>query len=91
MKKDLFKNDNIMGNSLIGFEIGGEFKEDEDLLMNSMGTVLNRGIVFSNIDYKLLEPTDNNAVLIRDGKTHIIKTPLYNYYEAVFILPNILE
>ena len=39
MKKDLFKNDNIMGNSLIGFEIGGEFKEDEDLLMNSMGTV----------------------------------------------------
>lgn len=65
MAKDLFKNDNIMGNSLIGFEIRGEFKSDEDILIKNLGDVLNREVAFSNIDYKLLEPTDNKAVVIR--------------------------
>lgn len=91
MAKDLFKNDNIMGNSLIGFEIRGEFKSDEDILIKNLGDVLNREVAFSNIDYKLLEPTDNKAVVIKDGEKYVIKTPLYNYYEVMFVMPKVLE
>ena len=25
------------------------------------------------------------------GKSHVIKTPMYSYFEAIFILPKILE
>ena len=78
MNKKLFQNDTITGNSLIGFEIKGSFKKEEDELMLLLSPVLNREILYSNIEYKLLEPTDKNAVLIKDGGEYIIKTPLYN-------------
>lgn len=91
MTKDLFKNDNIVGNSLIGFEIEGVFKDDEDILMQNLSSVLNREVMFSNIKYRLLEPTDNRAVLIKDGERYIVKTPLYSYYEMMFVMPGILE
>lgn len=91
MNKDLFQNDHITGNSQIGFEFRGLFKDDENVLITKLKDVLNRDITFSNIKYKLLEPTDHQAVLIQDGKYCIIKTPQYNYYEALFILPKILE
>ena len=91
MNKDLFQNDNITGNSQIGFEFRGLFKDDENVLLTKLGDVLNRDVTFSNIKYKLLEPTEHQAVLIQDGKYCIIKTPQYTYYEALFILPKILE
>ena len=91
MNKKLFQNDSITGNSLIGFEIGGTFKKEEDELMLILSPVLNREIMYSNIEYKLLEPTDKNAVLIKDGSEYIIKTPLYNYFEALYIIPKLFE
>lgn len=91
MNKKLFQNDSITGNSLIGFEIKGVFKKDEDELMLLLSPVLNREILFSNIEYKLLEPTDNNAVLIKDGDDFIIKTPLYNYFESIYIIPKLFD
>lgn len=91
MNKDLFQNDKITGNSLIGFEFKGQFKDDENILIEKLKDILNRDISYSNIDYKLLEPTDNSAVLIKDGNSYEIKTSLYSYFEAIFILPKILE
>lgn len=91
MDKNLFQNDHIVGNSLIGFEFKGVFKDDENVLITKLGDVLNRDVTFSNIKYKLLEPTDHQAVLIQDGKFCIVKTPQYSYFEALFILPKILE
>jgi hypothetical protein len=91
MNKDLFQNDHITGNSQIGFEFRGLFKDDENVLLTKLSDVLNRDVTFSNIKYKLLEPTEHQAVLIQDGKYCIIKTPQYTYYEALFILPKILE
>ena len=76
MSKKLFQNDSITGNSLIGFEIKGTFKKKEDELMLLLSSILNREILYSNIEYKLLEPTDRNAVFIKDGNEYIIKTPL---------------
>ena len=84
MSKKLFQNDSITGNSLIGFEIKGTFKKKEDELMLLLSSILNREILYSNIEYKLLEPTDRNAVFIKDGNEYIIKTPLYNYFEAIY-------
>lgn len=91
MNNKLFQNDHITGNSLIGFEFRGQFKDDENVLLGKLKDVLNRDVNFSNIKYKLLEPTEHNAVLIQDGKSCIVKTPQYSYYEALFILPKILE
>ena len=91
MNKKLFQNDSITGNSLIGFEIKGTFKKEEDELMMLLSPVLNREILYSNIEYKLLEPTDKNAVLVKDGYEYIIKTPLYNYFEAIYIMPKLFE
>ena len=91
MKDNLFQNDHITGNSQIGFEFKGLFKDDENVLITKLGDVLNRDVTFSNIKYKLLEPTDHQAVLIQDGKYCIIKTPQYSYFEALFILPKIIE
>jgi hypothetical protein len=91
MNKKLFQNDSIAGNSLIGFEIRGTFKKDEDELMLLLSPVLNRDILYSDIEYKLLNPTDKNAVLIKDGEECIIKTPLYNYFEAVYIIPKLFD
>jgi len=91
MNSNLFQNDHITGNSLIGFEFRGMFKDDENVLLSKLKDVLNRDVNFSNIKYKLLEPTDHNAVLIQDGKYCIVKTPQYNYYEALFVFPKILE
>ena len=91
MNKKLFQNDSITGNSLIGFEIKGGFKKEEDELMLLLSPVLNREILFSNIEYKLLEPTDKNAVLIKDGDDCIIKTPLYNYFESIYIIPKLFD
>lgn len=91
MNKKIFQNDSITGNSLIGFEIKGTFKKDEDELILLLSQVLNRGILFSNIEYKLLEPTDKNAVLVKYGHEYIIKTPLYNYFEAIYIMPKLFE
>ena len=91
MKKKLFQNDSITGNSLIGFEVKGTFKKEEDELMLLLSPVLNRDILFSNIEYKLLEPTDKNAVLVKDGYEYIIKTPLYNYFEAIYIMSKLLD
>ena len=91
MNKKLFQNDSITGNSLIGFEIEGSFKKDEDELMLLLSQVLNREILYSNIEYKLLEPTDKNAVLVKDGYNYIIKTPLYNYFEAIYIMPKLFD
>ena len=91
MNKKLFQNDSIAGNSLIGFEIRGTFKKDEDELMLLLSPVLNRDILYSDIEYKLLNPTDKNAVLIKDCEECIIKTPLYNYFEAVYIIPKLFD
>ena len=79
MSKKLFQNDTITGNSLIGFEIKGTFKKEEDELILLLSPVLNREILYSNIEYKLLEPTDRNAVLIKDGDEYIIKPPFTLY------------
>ena len=46
MNKKLFQNDSITGNSLIGFEIKGTFKKEEDELMLLLSPVLNRDIIF---------------------------------------------
>lgn len=91
MNNNLFQNDNITGNSKLGFEICGVFKDEEDVLLEKIRNILNREISFSNIDYKLLEPNDMNAIVIKDGNTHIIKTPMYSYFEAVYLMPKILE
>jgi uncharacterized protein YjbI with pentapeptide repeats len=91
MANNLFQNDNIVGNSLIGFEFRGIFKYDDDDLIDRLKSVLNREISFSNIEYKLLEPTDSTAVLMKDGLYSIVRTNLYNYYEAVYVMPKILE
>lgn len=91
MNDKLFQNDHITGNSLIGFEFKGTFKDDENVLLGKLKDILNRDINFSNIKYKLLEPTEHNAVLIQDGKQCIVKTPQYSYFEALFVLPKILE
>lgn len=91
MNDKLFQNDHITGNSLMGFEFKGLFKDDENVLLGKLKDILNRDINFSNIKYKLLEPTEHNAVLIQDGKYCIVKTPQYSYYEALFVLPKILE
>lgn len=91
MNKNLFQNDHITGNSQIGFEIRGQFKDDENVLLTKLKDILNRDVSFSNVKYKLLEPTDSHAVLILDGKSCIIKTPQYSYYEALFILPKLLD
>lgn len=91
MNTKLFQNDSITGNSLIGFEIKGTFKDDEDVLLEKLKTVLNRNISYSNNDYKLLEPNDLTAVVMKSGLSHVIKTPMYSYFEAIFLMPKILE
>jgi hypothetical protein len=91
MSNNLFQNDKIVGNSLVGFEICGIFKYDDDELIEMLKNILNRDITFSNIEYKLLEPTDNTAVIMKDGTYSIIKTPKYSYFEAMFVMPKILE
>lgn len=91
MDKNLFQNDLITGNSTIGFEFKGLFKDDENILLTKLKDILNRDVSFSNIKYKLLEPTDTQAVMTMDGKLCEVKTPQYSYFEALFILPKILE
>lgn len=91
MDKNLFQNDHITGNSKIGFEFKGQFKDDENVLLTRLKDILNRDVAFSNIKYKLLEPTDHQAVMSLDGKYCEVKTPQYSYFEALFILPKILE
>lgn len=91
MDKKLFQNDHITANALIGVEIEGQFKDDENVLLEKLKDVLNRPVQFSNIDYKLLEPTDKQAVLIFNGSSYEIKTPMYNYFEAIYILPKVME
>ena len=76
MDKNLFQNDHITGNSLMGFEFKGQFKDDENVLLGKLKDVLNRDVNFSNIKYKLLEPTEHNAVLIQDGRHCIVKLSL---------------
>ena len=91
MDKNLFQNDHITGNSKVGFEFRGQFKDDENVLLTKLKEILNRDISFSNIKYKLLEPSDTQAVMTVDGKYCEVKTPQYSYFEALFILPKILE
>ena len=91
MDKNLFQNDNITGNSKVGFEFRGQFKDDENVLLTKLKEILNRDISLSNIKYKLLEPSDTQAVMTVDGKYCEVKTPQYSYFEALFILPKILE
>ena len=91
MKDNLFQNDHITGNSTVGFEFQGQFKDDENVLLTKVKDILNREVSFSNIKYKLLEPTDTQAVMSIDGKYCEVKTPQYSYFEALFILPKILE
>lgn len=91
MNNNLFQNDNITGNSKLGFEFCGVFVDEEEVLLNKLKEILNRDVTYSNVKYKLLEPTDNNAVLIKDGKSYIVKTPMYSYFEAMFLLPRIIE
>lgn len=91
MDKNLFQNDLITGNSTIGFEFKGLFKDDENILLTKLKDILNRDVSFSNIKYKLLEPTDTQAVMTMDSKLCEVKTPQYSYFEALFILPKILE
>ena len=91
MDKNLFQNDHITVNSKIGFEFCGQFKDDENVLLTKLKEILNRDISFSNIKYKLLEPTDTQAVMTIDGKYCEVKTPQYSYFEALFILPKILD
>lgn len=92
MTNNLFQNDNVVGNSLIGFEFRAIFdKYDDNTLIERLKGVLNREISFSNIEYKLLEPTDSTSVLMKDGQYSIVRTNLYNYFEAVFVMPRILD
>ena len=91
MNNKLFQNDNITGNSLIGFEIKGSFKDEEEVLLEKIKKILNRNITYINNDYKLIEPSELNAIVMKDGSHHIIKTPMYSYFEAIYLLPNILE
>lgn len=91
MNKNLFQNDNIVGNSLIGLEIKGVFKDDENVLLKSIQNILNREITYINSDYTTMEATDLRAVVIKNGNSYIIKTPMYSYFEAAYLLPNILE
>ena len=63
MDKNLFQNDYITGNSKIGFEFCGQFKDDENILLTKLKDILNRDINYSTTKYKLLEPTDNQAVM----------------------------
>ena len=91
MDKNLFQNDHITGNSKIGFEFCGQFKDDENILLTKLKDILNRDINYSTTKYKLLEPTDTQAVMTIDGKYCEVKTPQYSYFEALFILPKILD
>ena len=91
MDKNLFQNDRITGNSKVGFEFRGQFNDDENVLLTKLKEILNRDISLSNIKYKLLEPSDTQAVMTVDGKYCEVKTPQYSYFEALFILPKILE
>lgn len=91
MENKLFQNDNITGNSFLGFEIKGVFKDDEDVLLDKLKNILNRDIVFSTTEYKLLEPTPTSVVVTKNNSSHLIKTPMYSYFEAIFILPKLLE
>ena len=91
MDKNLFQNDRITGNSKVGFEFRGQFNDDENVLLTKLKEILNRDISFSNIKYKLLEPSDTQAVMTVDGKYCEVKTPQYSYFEALFILPKILD
>ena len=92
MSNNLFQNDSIIGNSLIGFEIKGTFKDDENILLEKLKNILNRDITYSNTDFKLLEPTDLTCVIGKiNNNTYEIKTSMYSYFEAIFILPKILE
>ena len=91
MANNLFQNDNITANSKLGFEFCGVFKDEEEVLINKLKEILNRDITFSNVKYKLLEPSENSAVLIQDGKSYIVKTPMYGYFEAIYLLPRILD
>ena len=91
MDKNLFQNDHITGNSNVAFEFRGQFNDDENVLLTKLKEILNRDISFSNIKYKLLEPTDTQAVMTIDGKYCEVKTPQYSYFEALFILPKILD
>lgn len=88
---NIFQNDNIVGNSILGFEIKGTFKDDENVLLEKLKSVLNRNISYSTSDYKLLEPNDLTAIVMKMGSAHVIKTPMYSYFEAIFILPKILD
>ena len=49
MDKNLFQNDHITGNSKVGFEFRGQFKDDENVLLTKLKEILNRDISFSNI------------------------------------------
>ena len=91
MDKNLFQNDRITGNSKVGFEFRGQFNDDENVLLTKLKEILNRDISLSNIKYKLLEPSDTQAVMTVDGKYCEVKTPQYSYFEALFILPKILD
>lgn len=91
MDKKLFQNDNITGNSLLGFEFKGQFKDDENIFLNKLKDILNRSVSFSNVDYKLLEPTSTHAAFINDNGYYEVKTPMYSYFEALFVLPKIVE
>lgn len=91
MSNNLFQNDKIVGNSLIGFEFSGIFQYDDDVLITTLRNILNREVMFSNIEYELLEPTDTTAVFMKNGSTTIVRTPKYNYFEAIYIMPKVLE
>ena len=91
MDKKLFQNDHITGNSLLGFEFKGQFKDDENIFLNKLKDILNRSVSFSNVDYKLLEPTSTHAAFINDNGYYEVKTPMYSYFEALFVLPKIVE
>ena len=91
MNKKLFQNDSITCNSLVGFEIRGTFKKEDDELMLLISQIMNRSFMYSNTEYKLLEPTDKSGVFIKDGYEYIIKTPLYNYFECVYIMPKLFD
>ena len=46
MTNNLFQNDNIVGNSLIGFEFRGIFDYDENEMIEKLKNILNREISF---------------------------------------------
>lgn len=91
MTDNLFQNDRITGNSLIGFEFRGQFEDDENVILEKLKNILNRSVTYSNIEYKVLEPTGDNAVLMKDDLFYECKTPQYSYFEAMFIMPRLLE